>query len=199
MEIDSPTDSPPDSPVFTPNSVPALIANLSPSLLPQAVIAASDDEESMQLASIQTDDPPAPLLLDLVKPQSETLPADPIMDLQGSSSPELSSLDMSPHNQSPKHSILKTLPETSSHSIPLPVSTSSNLVTEDKEKVQEVKPKKKLVPNPFVSGGFVTEFVGELSQPEKLETNVQPKLEETPEVDLFLGHTRFHNIHAVFL
>ncbi|KAG7453000.1 WD40 repeat-like protein [Guyanagaster necrorhizus] len=181
MELDSQCNSTPDSPVFSPTGVPAMIAVLESGTNTPTSISSSLDVADMQISP--TESPASPLTplpsymmlpspgkqedsdsMDFIKAESLLncrLP-DPICDAEKSSSSDDASVDLS------------EVPRTSSGGLSAeglvhkrPQNTSAG--------VEKSKPLKLAIQNPFVSAGFVSDFIGS----ERKETPVDVAVSST--------------------
>lgn len=181
MELDSPSITPPDSPAFSPTAVPDLIAKLSilpPS--PTSSIASSSGAQDMQVSPIDTgsspnlldDIPYLPLDPHPVSPTGKAL--DPRaafpypLAIPKSPSPELSVTS----NLAFLHAIDIIDKAIARHDAALPDSRREGIsdIPNGPENAARnpnspARPVKSNVHNPFVSAGFMTDFVAASDKP----------------------------------
>ncbi|KAK0458492.1 uncharacterized protein EV420DRAFT_359122 [Desarmillaria tabescens] len=163
MELDSQCSSAPDSPVFSPTGVPAMIAVLDSTTNTPTSISSSLDAVDMQISPIESSASPLTPLpqymrlpspikqedsdsIDLVKTDSLLgfrLSDDPICNAEKSGKSDNASVDLS------------EVPRTSSG-----VAIDGSRPQKSSVGVEESKPLKRVIPNPFVSAGFVSDFIG---------------------------------------
>ncbi|PBK87540.1 WD40 repeat-like protein [Armillaria gallica] len=165
MELDSQCNSAPGSPIFSPTGVPAMIAVLDSSTNTPTSISSSLDVTDMEISPIEssasplTPLPPYMMLPSPIKREDsdsiDFVKPDTLLDFR---LPE-SICDAEKSGRSDNTSVgLSKVPRTSSGvaadglARPKPQNTSVG--------VEEPKPLKRTISNPFVSAGFVSDFIG---------------------------------------
>ncbi|KAK0185826.1 hypothetical protein F5146DRAFT_1068065 [Armillaria mellea] len=165
MELDSQCSSAPDSPIFSPTGVPAMIAVLDSSTNTPTSISSSLDVTDMEISPIEssasplTPLPPYMMLPSPIKQEDsdsiDFVKSDTLLDFR---LPD-SICDAGKSGRSDNASVdLSKVPRTSS-SVAID-SLSRQGPQNTSVGVEEPKPLKGTISNPFVSAGFVSDFIG---------------------------------------